>query len=283
MSGRTGARTAGRRWLRLAGAATALAVAGLLAFAVVWRIEGGRWERVDTPSMGTVAPVGTLLWVEPVAFDQLRVGDFITFHPPGRAGETYSHRVYRIDPDHTIETKGVIPSPDPWRLSAGDVVGRVAMRWWGMGWLVRAAPVLIVGGLIAGAVLSWLRWSGRARWRLPAAIVLGSLVLTVAITWYRPFVNAQQISFAARPGGGADATYVGTGLLPIRLQAHEGPYVDLRAGQVGTVHVSQADPQHKLRVTLGPAVPFWFWVALVLACFLPALWSLVVGLRPVPG
>ncbi|MBN9620796.1 MAG: S26 family signal peptidase, partial [Actinobacteria bacterium] len=160
-----------RRWLRVAVAVVGLAVTGLLAFAVVWRVQGGRWERVETPSMGTVAPVGTLLWVEPVHVDQLRVGDFVTFHPPGQPGVTYSHRVYRIYPDHTVQTKGVIPAPDPWRLTAADLVGRVTMRWWGMGWLVQAVPILVVGGLLVGAVLSWLHWSGRPHWRLPLGIV----------------------------------------------------------------------------------------------------------------
>src|SRR6201999_6147 len=110
-------------------------VAGFLVFAGGWWLDGGRWVRVETPSMGRVAPVGTLLWIKPVPFHELRVGDLITFHPPGEA-QTYSHRVYRVNADHTITTKGVIPGPDPWRLTARDIVGRVEMRWWGAGWIV---------------------------------------------------------------------------------------------------------------------------------------------------
>jgi len=248
-----------------------------IAFSLVWRAEGGRWERVETPSMGTVAPVGTLLWVKPVDFASLRPGDFITFHPPGSKGAIYSHRVYKRYADGSISTKGVIPAPDPWRLRAGDVVGSVRMHWWGVGWIVTAAPVLIIGGLIVAAVRSMLKRS----WRLPATIILGSLVLTVAIGWYRPFVNAQQLAFApSAHGGGADATYVGTGLLPIRLQAQGGPHVDLRDGEVGTVHVSSVDKDGRLRVSLRPAIPMWWWIVLVLVCFVPALYSLLIGLPP---
>lgn len=263
---------------RLASWTLLAALIGFVAFCLVWRVDGGRWERVETPSMGTVAPVGTLLWIKPADFDGLRKGDFITFHPPGSTA-TYSHRVLERHDDGTISTKGVIPAPDPWRLHADDVVGEVRMRWWGVGWLVAAAPVLLVGGLLVAGVRSVASRS----WRLPATILLGSLVLTAAIVWYRPFISAQQLSFAAATTGGADASYVGTGLLPIRLQAHHGEHVDLRAGEVGTVHVPQADHDQKLRVELKPAVPLWWWVGLVLACFLPALYSLVFGLSSVPA
>ncbi|HEX7716530.1 MAG TPA: S26 family signal peptidase [Marmoricola sp.] len=254
-----------------------LAVAVVLSFVtlcLVWRLDGGRWERVETPSMGTVAPVGTLLWVRPADFDTLRPGDFITFRPPGSSGETYSHRVLARDPDGRISTQGVLSAPDPWRLTADDVVGKVEMRWWGVGHLVRAAPLLLLGGLLTvGAYVAVAR-----RWKVPVALVLGCAVLSAAIAWYRPLVDAQQLSFAPSAGGGADASYVGTGLLPIRLTAHDGPSVVMHAGEVGQVHVDRVDAGGKLRVTLAPAVPWWWWLALVVPCFVPA----VAASRPRP-
>jgi hypothetical protein len=266
-------------WVRAASWVLLAVLVSFIAFCAGWRVQGGRWERVETPSMGTVAPVGSLLWIKPVAFDSLEPGDFITFHPPGTAGVTYSHRVYKKYADGAISTKGVIPAPDPWRLHAADVVGEVRMTWWGIGWLVVAGPVLIIGGLIVAAIRSMLRRS----WRLPATILLGSLVVTIAITWYRPFINAQQLAFAqSAHGGGADATYVGTGLLPIRLEAANGPYVDLSDGEVGTVHVTSADPHGSLQIDLKPAIPLWWWIALVGVCFLPALYSLLIGLPATP-
>jgi hypothetical protein len=242
-------------------------VAGFLLLCIGWRIDGGRWERVETPSMGTVAPVGTLLWVAPVAFDSLRPGDFITFRPPGSSSGTYSHRVLARNADGTIATKGALSAPDPWRLGADDVVGKVRMRWWGAGWLVQAAPLLLLGGLLGGAVVR----IAPAPWKLPVAVVLASVVLGLAISWLRPFVNAEQLSFAPAPDGGADATYVGTGLLPIRLTAEGGTSVVMYAGEVGRVHVGRADDGGRLRVSLSPAIPSWWWVALVGGCFVPAL------------
>lgn len=261
---------------RFASWALLATLVGFLVFCLAWRLDGGRWERVETPSMGTVAPVGTLLWTKPADFDRLRPGDFITFHPPGSTGQTYSHRVLARHPDGTITTKGVIPAPDPWRLHAEDVVGQVRMRWWGVGWLAAAAPLLLVGALVIAAVRTGLS----RRLRLPATVLMGAVLLSGALVWYRPLVDAEQLAFVASASGGADATYVGTGLLPIRLQAHHGGHVDLRAGEVGTVHVPRADGDRRLRVDLHPAIPAWWWAALVLACFLPALYSLVVGLPP---
>lgn len=258
---------------RVAGWAAVGILLGFLAFSLAWRLDGGRWERVETPSMGTVAPVGTLLWVKPADFDSLRPGDFISFHPPGST-TVYSHRVLDRDPDGRITTKGVLSSPDPWHLTADEVVGSVRMRWWGAGWLVAAAPVLLVGAFLTLGIGGLLR----PCWRAPATLLLGSLTLSAAITWYQPLVNAEQLAFAPVAGGGADATYVGTGLLPIRLTAHDGPSVDLHAGEVGTVHVARADEHRKLRVSLAPAVPWWWWLVLVSACFVPALYSATIGL-----
>ena len=249
-----------RRWAALA------LVGGFAVLCVAWRVEGGRWERVETPSMGTVAPVGTLLWVKPVAFDTLAPGDFITFRPPGAHGQTYSHRVLAREPDGRITTQGVLSAPDPWRLGAADVVGSVRMRWWGVGWLVAAAPMLLGGAMLTALAVPF----ARPRWKAPVLLVAAAVVLSAAISWYRPLVNAEQLAFAPVPGGGADASYVGTGLLPIRLTAHGGPSVVMRAGQVGTVHVRTADAGGKLRVTLAPAIPWWWWSVLVGACFVPA-------------
>ncbi|MBE7163661.1 MAG: S26 family signal peptidase, partial [Williamsia herbipolensis] len=125
-----------------------IVVAGVLAavaYVGMFVAHGGRWFVVETPSMGTEAPVGTLLWVEPVKPADLHVGDFVTFRRPDSA-ETYSHRIREIHADGTISTKGAITAPDPWTLKASDVVGRVEKRWWGIGWLVDALPILVIGG-----------------------------------------------------------------------------------------------------------------------------------------
>lgn len=256
----------------------ALLVAGTAA-AGVWRAGGGHWERVETASMGTVAPVNSLLWVEPVDIGSLRVGDFVTFHPPGGDDVTYSHRVAAVNADGSIGTQGAITAPDPWRITQQDLVGEVRWTWPGVGWLVVAAPLLLGGGLVL-ALVAWLVRS--PTWRTPVLVVGGAVLLCVAIVVHRPFLRAQELGFVETDGG-ARATYVSTGLAPVRLQAHRGAHVDLDDGEVGSVLITHRDAAGRYGITLEPRVPLWWWVLLVLACFLPALRSLVTGSPGPPG
>lgn len=273
MSARESDPRRGRGNLRLAAGWCALAVvlAGL-AWAGVWRLTGGHWERVESASMGTAAPVGTLLWVEPTDFDSLRVGDLITFHPPGES-TTYSHRVHAVHTDGTISTKGQLSAVDPWRLTAGDVVGKVVMRWWGIGWLVEAVPVLVIGALALWLLL-WrvIPCAGR----LPVAVLGVAVILVVAIVVYRPLLGAQQLS-STPTANGVRARYVSTGLVPLRIDAPGGAHVDLLSGQTGTVHAIQADSNGHYAVSLRPHIPFWWWVVLVALCFVPAVWTVAFG------
>ena len=211
-------------------------------WAVAWRVNGGHWERVETASMGTQAPVGTLLWVEPVKFTDLKVGDFITFHPP-HSDVTFSHRVHVINSDGTIGTKGVIPAPDPWKLTAHDVVGKVVMRWWGVGWLVKATPLLLIGAVLMWFLIHRVR---TRRWRRPLAIVGTALLVSVAIFVYRPLTRADQLAFAPQQDG-ARATYVSTGLLPLSLQATNGARVDLRPARSFRPWYNRADGHGTIR------------------------------------
>jgi len=246
---------------------TGVAVLTLLVVTLAgWRAHGGRWERVETASMGTQAPVGTLLWVAPVDPADLRVGDLITFHPPGTRA-TYSHLIRSVNADGTFSTQGAITAPDPWRVPAEDVVGKVVWRWPGIGWLVLAAPVLLLGGAVVGLVCRSVRHRDL---RLSVAVVGSALVVAVTLVVYRPLTRADQVSFVPVPGG-ARATYVSTGLLPLRLTAAGGGSVVLRDGQVGSVVArGTADPGHRrYAVTLRPAVPWTWSIPLVAACFLP--------------
>jgi len=254
-----------RRLAAWAGVALLLALVAVLAG---WRISGGSWVRVETPSMGTRAPVGTLLWIKPVAFDSLREGDLITFTPPGAHGVTYSHEVRSINPDGTLSTQGRITAPDPWRIRASDVVGRAEMRWPGVGWLVQALPVLVLGAALVAVVAGRIRNRDA---RFPVAIIGASLVIACALVAYRPLTRAERISFVP-DGSGARATYVSTGLLPVRLAAVGVPGVVLRDGQVGSVlteHATGVQAGRQFTVSVRPSIPFGWWVVLVLACFVP--------------
>lgn len=254
------------RWLRVLAAAVAVvALGGCLG----WRADGGTWVHVTSPSMGTTAPVGSLLWVGRADPADLEPGAFITFRAPN--GGTYSHRVLARYDDGSLATKGDLPGPDPWRIAPGDVVGEVRATWPGVGWLVVAAPVLLPG---LGLVLLARALVRRER-RLPVTMVLGAVLVAVVLGTYQPLVGAEQVAFVP-DATGARATYVGTGLLPVRLQAREpgGAAVVLHPGEVGSVEVHEPDAGGGFRVGLVPALPPWWWLAVVALCMAPAAFTL---------
>lgn len=244
----------------------------LLLWAVAFRVGGGQWARVETPSMGTVAPVGTLLWVSPVDVDDLQPGDFISFHPPGNPEVTYSHLVDVVHPDGTIGTTGVISGADPWRLGQSEVVGEVSRAWHGAGWLVQAAPVLLLGLAVGGLLRSLTPRHVRAG----VGVLVASLTLAGVLVVYEPLVGAEQLAFEPLSPG-ARATYVSTGLLPVRVETPSGDQVVLRPGETGTVISAEPDSRGRYPIEVAPELPAWFWWALVLTCFAPALVTTLVG------
>jgi hypothetical protein len=265
-------------WARIASAVILIAVAGIAVFSGYWFATGGRWLIVETPSMGRSAPVGTLLWVEPV--HDLHAGDIISFHPPGSRGVTYSHRIHSIAADGAISTKGDgNPADDPWQLHRSDVTGVVTARWWAVGWLIRAAPLLVLGSIVLTVLV---RRFTAIRWRLPATTVGIAVLTTLAIWIYRPLVRAQLVVFdhVADAQHAVRATYVSTGLLPVRLTAAGASPIVLHDGEFGSVVTRTVDSHGRFRADVVPHISWQLWTALILVCFLPALWSTFVGLTP---
>lgn len=274
--------------------AVGAAVVGLGLALVWWWAIGGTWLTVRTPSMGRHAPVGTLLWVKPTDIGDVRVGDVITFRSPtvtpgagGRTTEavtvpsrTYTHRVVARNPDGTLQTKGDLnAAEDPWRVDQRHLVGRVTARWWGIGWLVEALPLLLLGG-IAWWVLTALLASRRAR--APVRVLGAAGLVAVALYLYNPLFGATQMSFVPLGEPGARATYVGTGLLPVQLQADAVPPVPVHTGHERSIVVPHQSRDGRYRVRVVPTIPWQTWLIVVAACLAPAVWSVIAGVEPPP-
>ena len=75
-------------------AAGPLIFAAAIAAAVLISVSGIRCYAVLTGSMEPVLPVGSLLVVVPMSFDELKVGQDITYKT---AGGTVTHRIVAID------------------------------------------------------------------------------------------------------------------------------------------------------------------------------------------
>ena len=255
-------------------------VVGLLALVVaagVWRTQGGRWFDVRTASMGTAAPVGTLLLTRPVELGDVEKGDLITFHAPG-SGAVYSHRAVAVSAGG-VQTRGDInPVRDTWTLHQADLVGKVVWQAPALGWLLRGLPLLLLCAAAVGVVASLVRRSRRGPVRLLGASASFAVVGYVL----HPWVGLERISSHAA-GEGVVLRVISTGLFPVKVSAVRGTdSAHLIDGAVGDVHVSNLDSHQAYSLATNLSLNTWWWIGLVLVCLAPLLWSLVVGLEPVP-
>ncbi len=271
-----------RTWLPTALIAAAVLLP--LCASAAWYVTGGRAAIVATPSMGSAAPVGTVVLTRPA--QDIRVGDVITYRPPSPLVQhTTTHRVVAVDaraPGGPVYTaRGDINgADDPWAIRPGDVVGRAVALGWGLGWLVRAAPALLVGGLLIGWVTR--RWT-TPFWRVPFRVLGTSLLIAAVTAWLRPFVGVVTLATTA-DAAGSHISLVSTGLLPLRVAAATGGHVDLTDGQTGVLTTTLPDGARGAVLTSGVHMPWWLWVVMTLVWLTPMACGLVAALRnPQPG
>ncbi len=253
-----------RRRRRLVADLAALIAALLLAcvLAIGW-VGGWRAHVMVTASMGRVAPVGTLVLSQQVAAGSVRTGEIVVFHPPGQPRTTFVHRVVAVrgtGPGQTFTTRGDLSgAPDPWTLTARQLVGRASLRIRAVGWLVTMAPWLAAGGLVV-LLLAALTTAEARR----VVHILGfTLVVIVAVYHYRPLVGMELVTSGAS-GHGAQATVVPTGILPVEVRTvqHAAGHAVLLPGQVGTVRATALNADRYVRILATPHLMGWWWLLL---------------------
>ena len=126
---------------------------------------------VLTDSMRSEIPQGSLVIVEPIAPDEIQIGDDITFLRSDL--KTITHRVININDDYEqsgmrgFVTKGVDnPEPDRETVFADNVVGRVMFHnlWLGavLSYVRDRVWVIPLLAVLAVAFFSALRWMFRS-------------------------------------------------------------------------------------------------------------------------
>jgi hypothetical protein len=195
-----------------------LTVAGAAAGAF-W-LTGGRWFIMRTPSMGTAAPVGTLVVTRPVAkLSALRVGDVVTYRPPVPAAPYYTHRITAVTPAGVITRGDLNGAADPWTIGTGDLAGRAVLIVPGGGWVLIAAC-----GLACSTASTWMltRRPGRAQWRRVVRLASSLAVSVVLVARLKPLTGVTELASTVDGTGVARLSLVSTGLLPVRLTAAPG-------------------------------------------------------------
>jgi hypothetical protein len=265
------------RALNAAIGVAAVVLLGVLVAALVFLAQGGRWFIVATSSMGTAAPVGTLVLTSPTSVRALHGGDIVSFHPPTAPTEIYTHRIVTISPLGDVTTKGDINGAiDPWALHDADLIGRAVTVLPGFGWAARGLPILVIGMAL---VVLLTRLARSRQWRAALRIVGASLVVSLAAFVLRPFTGVEVLQTYVTAGK-AGATVVSTGLLPIRVTAEHGTHVDLLTGQVGQLSIPSylEDGYYRMSSALHLDLPGW--ALLFLICSIPLIATMIFGLPP---
>ncbi|MDO9456906.1 hypothetical protein [Nocardioides sp.] len=257
------------------------AVCGLLVLLLAggwWRVDGGRWFTVTTPSMGVALPVGSVLLTTPSTVAATEPGDVVTFRNP-QTGIVFTHRV--VSKDGTgLETRGDANGvADAWRITDDELVGRVVGHAEGVGWLVRALPLLLLGLGLVWLATRWVRPTARWSWR-----VLGiSLVVSLVNWWLHPWVGLTRLGQSPPPAGedGVVMDVISTGLLPIRAIEVDGPAAaHLQNGQIGSLHLTAGADRGAFDIASVLDLTWVGWVLMALCVVSPLLLTVAVGLPP---
>lgn len=237
-----------------------LVIGLLLCSAVVARgwVAGWRVHTMTTPSMGTTAPVGAVVISAPTLPDRLRIGDVVVFHPPGRPGTTFVHRIIGISatPEgRRFRTRGDLNgTPDAWVLSAQDLIGRAALTVPDVGYFLELLPGLLLGAFLIILITRGARKSARA----PIRVLAGSLLCCVLLVYYQPLTRIDLIAQTVSSNGGR-AAVVPTGVLPLRVQS-VGSHTDVSPGQVGTLEVKHVEPGGAFSIHARAHLSGWWWL-----------------------
>ena len=138
---------------------------GSLGVAVIQRTGTAQLLTVVSGSMQPTLSLGSLVLVVPRDADAVRVGDVITFSPPGDNTRTVTHRIVDVQgrgDELVVHTRGdANPVADPWTLTFPTRRTWVVVAdapWVGRPWLWLAQPAHRQLVLVPAALLVTLMW-----------------------------------------------------------------------------------------------------------------------------
>jgi signal peptidase I len=227
---------------------------------------GSRLFVVKTPSMGTVAPVGTLVVVHPQA--SYAVGEVITYE---REGVSYTHRIVDQTSAGFILKGDINGATDALPVPASEIVGKVVFAGRYLGFLFQGLPWIVLGGAIVFGLTLIPKLPPSWRWQV--RFIGWSLVVSLVALWQRPWVNMEMLAYAPQ-GDGVDMHLVNTGIFPVKVVG-----TILGSGQDAIVTQTVSDSHGHYVVTPELALNFWWFVLLLAICLTPMVASLFVGIQ----
>lgn len=257
---------------RALGWVAAILLSVVIVLCVVLGLSGYRAYIMQTPSMGTAAPVGSLVVTRPAQVADLHPGDIVTVAPAG-GGETHTHRVLSVS-DGSATTRGDLNgTPDPEKVVQGNLEGRAVVVAPVLGWATKMLPMVLVVLLVSMLLTARVRDPQR-KFRYRALGFFCGVALSVVVV--QPLLGVQLLGMRTDQdarGSFAEAHVVSTGLFPVSVSPAEdhGTATDVLA-PTGTDGMARADrPSDGGKFTFYPRMeftPVW-WLGAVLYCATP--------------
>jgi hypothetical protein len=266
-----------RRWPVIT--LTSLLVALSLAWGA-WLISGGGLFWVGSPSMGVVAPVGSLVATQPLpSTAKLHTGEIVVFDPHPGLSVTYVHRIYKAIPGGRYLTKGDLnAAPDPWVITRDDIIGTPRAIIPVIGWIYKCATWLFLGAAALVFVALFVGQRQR-RWIL----ALGPPVLVaVPLLKFRPVIGGFVYGSGQR-GRLVTVNVVDTGILPVRYLPANGSAVRAVPGQEVLVSGLASRHSSELSIRIEAALPWWGWALVVVLCLVPLAMVMIRSRRTPAG
>jgi len=259
-------RTRARRPWGLRAMTAAVVVLGLLWGG--WLLAGGSLSWVASPSMGPVAPIGSLVASRPLPPGaHLHLGEIVVFAPHPGLSTTYVHRIEAVLPHGRFLTRGDLNQvQDPWTITRAQIVGVPVAIVPALGWVYRCATWLCLAG-VALVGLGLFASARVRRWIL----ALGPVVLVaVPILLYRPFISGYLYD-TGRHGRTEYAALVDTGVLPVYFTPSHGPARRAAPGHEVIVHGLLPRHGSEMAIRVSAALPWWGWAIVVAICLTPLM------------
>jgi len=246
---------------------TVSVVAGILlvvAVAVGLFGSGYHFYVVKTPSMGTTAPVGTLVAVH--AKSSYAIGDVVSYQ---RNDRVYTHRIVEQTAEGFTTKGDSNDATDALPVTPDEIVGQVTFYGKYLGFLVEALPWILIGCGVVYVITLLPRI--RPSWRWQIRFVGWSLVISSVALKLRPWVNLVMLGYAPSSDGGVDMGIVNTGIFPVDVLG-----TVLQSGQSAVVHQATADASGHYTVIPQLALNIWWFLLLLAICLTPMFASLLI-------
>lgn len=241
-------------------AASVLLVAGVVGMLF---FSGYRFFVVETPSMATTAPVGTLVITRPQA--SYAIGDVVSYQSKTRV---YTHRIVAETPQGWTTKGDLNGATDPLPVKNSQIIGAVVFYGKYIGFFVRGLPWVLLGWLVVYLITLLPRV--RPSWRWQIRLFGGSLVVSLVTLWLRPWVNVLMTGYVPADVG-VDMHLVNTGIFPVNVLG-----TILQSGQDAVVNQTVAAADGKYYVTPTLALNAGWFLAMLAICLTPMVIALFV-------